>query len=87
MLNQFQAVHSHLDVMIIETQVGLAMLGDPCIINKITCFACKLYFNMNLVWLEHKQKKEILTFLALKGIHTFGTSLMQLQEFSDVELS
>lgn len=35
MLDQFQAVHSHLDVMIIGTQEGLAIPGDPCIIHKI----------------------------------------------------
>jgi len=38
MLGQFQAVHSHLDVMIIGTQEGLAMIGDPCIINRIPNF-------------------------------------------------
>lgn len=36
MLDQFQAIHTHLDVMIIEIQVGLAMLGgDLCIISKV----------------------------------------------------
>jgi hypothetical protein len=35
MLDQFQAVHNHLDVMIIEILVGQVMLGDPCIINII----------------------------------------------------
>ena len=34
MLDQFQEVHSHLGAMTIGTQVGLAMLGDSCIITK-----------------------------------------------------
>lgn len=39
MPDQFQAIHSHLDVMIIGTQEGLAMIEDPCIINKFSVVA------------------------------------------------
>jgi len=38
MQDQFQEVHSHLDVMIIGTQEDLAMIEDPCINKRVSFF-------------------------------------------------
>jgi hypothetical protein len=47
MLDQFQAIHNHLDVMIIEILVGQAMIGDPCIINIIQILHTHYIFQGN----------------------------------------